>query len=291
MRDNHGRQSTTALKWIIGAIVVGFILESIALRWFSNLSIGNFFPHAIALSPETFRHGFVWTLISYSLLHAPDQFLHILGNLLAIYFLGRELLPSIGSRRFAGIYLVAVVLGGLTWLGCNWTHGGQLIGASAAVCGLLVVFACLNPERPITLLLFFVLPITVRPKYLVWALLAFELFGLLFLEIPKAAASLNIAHSAHIGGMLAGWIYFRFMHFNDWSSSGTATDIELPKWFRKAPKNSAPTSAYTVNLENRENLRTEIDRILDKINSEGFVSLTTEEKRLLDNAKNQLSRR
>jgi hypothetical protein len=90
--------------------------------------------------------------------------------------------------------------------------------------------------------------------------------------------------------MLAGWIYFRYIHSSDWPTSGESTGIELPKWFRMAKKSSAHAPVYQVNLSNRETLRAEIDRILDKINSDGFASLTPEEKRLLDNAKDQLSR-
>lgn len=291
MRDDQGRQSTSALTWIICILLAGFVMESIFLRWFSNSTVGNSFLQALVLSPDTFRQGSAWTLLSYSLLHDPNQFFHILGNLLAIYFLGRELIPSIGSRRFIGICLGAVVLGGLTWLGCNWEHGGKLLGASAAASGLLVVFACINPDRPITLLLFFILPVTVKPKYLALGLLAFDFFGLIFLEIPKTTSSFNIAHSAHIGGMLAGWIYFRYIHQRNWPITGKPAEIELPRWFRKAQKNSAPAPVYQVNVGNHAALRTEIDRILDKINSGGFASLTRDEKRLLDNAKDQLSRR
>ncbi|HTJ77492.1 MAG TPA: rhomboid family intramembrane serine protease [Rariglobus sp.] len=290
MRDNDGRQTTSVLTWIICAIVAGFILESMALRWFSNPAIGDAFMGSLALSPHTFVHGYVWTLLTYGLLHDPDQFFHIIGNLIALYFLGRELLPFVGAKRFVGICIGSGVLGGLAWLGCNWIHGGQLIGASAAVCGLLVVFACINPNQPITLLLFFFLPVSIKPKYLAFGLLAFDLFGLLFLELP-GKSSLQIAHSAHLGGMLAGWIYFTFIHHREWKSPDNVTGIELPRWFRKAQKNSAPTPVYQVNLGSRETLRAEVDRILDKINSEGFAALTPDEKHLLDNAKDQLSRR
>jgi len=291
MRDNQGRQSTSTLTWIICVLVVVFILEKIVLTWLINFpAVRDIFFQALALSPHTISKGFAWTLLSYSILHDPEQFFHILGNLLALYFLGRELLPVLGSRRFVGICIGSTILGGLLWLGCNWIHGGQLIGASAAVCGLLVVFACINPDRPITLLLFFFLPVTIKPKYLALGLLAFDIFGLLFLELT-GTNSLHVAHSAHLGGMLAGWLYFRFIHQHDWKSSSSSLGVELPQWFRKAKKSTAPAPVYQVNLANRDTLRAEIDRILDKINSEGFGSLTTEEKRLLDNAKDQLSRR
>ena len=290
MRNDDGRQNTSALTWVICAIVVGFIIQNIALRWFSNPAVGETFTRCMALSPHALSQGFIWTLLTYGLLHDPNQFFHIVGNLLALYFLGRELLPYLGARRFVGICLGSTALGGLAWLGCNWIHGGELIGASAAVCGLLVVFACINPNQPITLLLFFFLPVSIKPKYLALGLLAFDLFGLLFLELP-GKASLNIAHSAHLGGMLAGWLYFTVIHHRKIKTPDHSVGIELPNWFRKAKKNTAPAPVYQVNLNSRETLRVEVDRILDKINSEGFAALTPEEKHLLDNAKDLLSRR
>jgi hypothetical protein len=65
-------------------------------------------------------------------------------------------------------------------------------------------------------------------------------------------------------------------------------DIELPRWFRLRKKAAAPR--FQVNLTNRTDLRAEVDRILDKINSEGFGALNEEEKRLLDEARDLLGR-
>ena len=292
MRDNYERKTTSALTWIICAIVAGFIFENIALRWFSNPEVGRSVMRSLELSPETIREGFIWTLASYSLLHDPNQFFHILGNLVGIYFLGRALVPFLGQRRFVAVCLASIITGGLAWLACHWITGGNLIGASAAVCGLLVVFACLNPEQPITILLCWILPVTLKPKYLALGLLAFDLFGLLFLEVPGRNGSLDVAHSAHLGGMLAGWIYFRYIHSGDWLRQPAGNGkIELPNWLRKARKTITPSPAFKLNLTSRETLRTEVDRILDKINSTGFASLTSEEKTLLDNAKDMLSRR
>ena len=62
-------------------------------------------------------------------------------------------------------------------------------------------------------------------------------------------------------------------------------------WMKNAQKSGAPAPSYKVNIGNRENLRAEVDRILDKINSQGFGALTAEEKRILDEARDLLSRR
>ena len=292
MRENYERKTTSALTWILCVIVAGFIMESMALRWFSNPEVGRLFMRSLEVSPTTIREGFIWTLAGYVLLHDPNNFLHLLGNLLGLFFLGRELVPVLGERRFVAVCLASTVMGGLAWLACHWAGGGSLIGASAAVCGLLVVFACLNPERPITILLFWILPVTVKPKYLALGLLAIDLFGLLFLELPGVRQSMDIAHSAHLGGMLAGWLYFRYLHESGWLlSSGGGVKIELPAWLRKARKTVSASPAFKLNPTNRDVLRNEVDRILDKINSEGFGALTPEEKKLLDEAKDTLSGR
>lgn len=64
--------------------------------------------------------------------------------MLAIYFLGRELIPLLGTRRFVSVYLAAVVTGAL-WLATNWHTQGLVLGASAAACGLLIIYAGFFP--------------------------------------------------------------------------------------------------------------------------------------------------
>jgi len=93
--------------------------------------------------------------------------------------------------------------------------------------------------------------------------------------------------------MAAGWLYFRFVHSAPpWRETlGQRASIELPRWMKRAPPGAAPRPAYRVNIGSREDLRAEVDRILDKINSQGFGALTPDEKRLLDEAKDSLSRR
>ena len=185
MRDRYSAARTSVLGWLIAAIVAGFVLQNVFTRLFDA---GNFLERIAALSPAALRAGQVWTLFTYSFLHQPDNLLHIIGNLLAIYFLGREVLPLLGARRFIALYACAVVLGGATWTAVNWHSGGVLLGASAGVSALLVVFACFYPDQEMTFLLFFVFPVTLKPKYLAFACLAIDLCGCVFYEIMGAVS-------------------------------------------------------------------------------------------------------
>lgn len=294
MRDSYARQTTSVLTWLICLTVAGFILQNVFWRWFGARA-GAGFDRVFELSIPAIQSGQIWTLLTYSLLHSTGNFLHIIGNVLGMFFLGRELLPLLGSRRFLSLWGFAVLGGGLLWVATNWSHGGSVIGASAGVAALLVFFACLQPNQPMTFLLFFILPVTLKPKWIAVGLLAIDLFGFVFYEVLGSPSPMGFAHSAHLGGMAAGWLFFRFVHQRDWQnpdSVETTSGIELPKWFRRAQKTpEVATPAFKVNLTNREDLKAEVDRILDKINSSGFGALTDQEKKILDDAKDMLSRR
>ncbi len=288
MRDDYPRNTSNAVTWLISAIIAMFVLQFVFLRWFNDRGLDQL----LGLTVANIAAGKVWTLFTYSFLHSTGNLLHVVGNLLGLYFLGRALQPLLGAKRFAWLYAGAVMAGGLLWLATHWPGGGAAIGASAGVAGLFVLFACFHPNQPITFLLFFILPVTLKPKYVAIGLLAFEVFGFVFYEIMGAVSPFGpIAHSAHLGGMLAGWIYFRYLHTAPWRSAAARPDIELPRWLQKNAKSPTPPAPYQVDLTRREDLRAEVDRILDKINSDGFGSLTADEKRLLDEARDLLSRR
>lgn len=290
MRSDYPRQSTSALTWVLSATIAAAVIQ----LTFDRLG-GDSFLRLMSLSTYGLAGGRVWTLATYALLH--DGLLHLLFNCLGIYFLGREIAPLLGSTRFLQFYAGSAVVGGLLWLSVQLLGGGGvLVGASAAISAMFILFACIYPEREITFLLFLVLPVTLRPKVLAWSMLGFELLGLAFSELPGSKFDTNIAHSAHLGGMLAGWLYYRLVfarHGVDGTSTGPL--IELPAWLRRRQEGAAHVSpASRVDLRRADppaNLRAEVDRILDKINSQGFGALTPEEKRLLDDAKDMLSRR
>lgn len=294
MRDANSRTSPSVLAWFLGLLVGGFVLQQIFGVW-----IGSTAPldHG-ALSSANIRAGKIWTLFSYALLHGGLG--HLLLNGLGIFFIGRELQNRLGPDRFLKLILVGALGAGLVWLGVHLNNRGRVIGASGVLMAFLAVFAAQDPRRPIQLLVFFVLPVTVQPIWLVGVLGSIDLLGFLFYELPKNQTLYGVAHSAHLGGLAAGWLFYRLVLVRP-ASNGTL--IEPPAWFRR--KTSRPVVVSRVNVEprngdaaippptpaRRDALRAEVDRILDKINLHGFGSLSAEEKRILDEARNHLNPR
>lgn len=289
MRDNFGHSAFSALTWLICSIAGGFVVENIFLRWFGGEAWIRFFD-VLTLSTHGISKGFAWTLLTHSLIHDHNGLFHLVFVLLAIFVFGRAVLSQIGPRRFLMVFTAAVAVGGLSWLAipANWGNGQHLYGASAGVSALVVLFACLAPQQPIT---FFLIDIGMKAKHLAFGLLTINLLGLVLLEIPGSQSWFAMSHSAQLGGMLTGWLFFRFVHEHGWESFKQKPAVELPRWFRKTQKAETPAPVFKVNLGSGDDLRAEIDRILDKINSEGFHSLTAEEKYRLDHARDHLSRR
>jgi membrane associated rhomboid family serine protease len=287
MRDTNPAQELAPLLWLVGALVAGFTIQCL-LNWLSP----GFTDNWLALSPDNILHGRVWVLFTYSFLHDPGNLFHLIGNALSILFIGRLLLPALGRNRLLLSYAGAVLAAGLFWLAVNFTRTGHplLIGASGGSYGLLALFCCQFAYDRLTLLLFFIIPVTVVPRYLLMVVGCIETIFFLFAELFPVAHS-PYAHSAHVAGILAGIIAFRAIRQADEAVelAPSSPVIELPAWMKKKKTPSAAGPAK-ANIPALHDLKIEVDRILDKINLSGFGSLTAEEKRTLDAAHNLLSK-
>ncbi len=287
-QQEEPRRELPVLKWIIIANITVFILQCILERWTSSRAPYHTFLNYFALTGDGFRAGYLWTPLTYSFLHSTQMLFHILGNLLGIFLFGRILQPVIGPRRLLALYVTSAVIGGLFWLAFNF-NGGLVMGASAAALGFLTVYCLLYPNNRVQFLLFFIVPVTILPKYILWFSLIINLFGFLFYEISPQGAGTGVAYSAHLGGILCGWLFIKYVHNREPIFNRRATSVELPRWVKKKRKSPPGSNKFTINISNRNQLKSEVDRILDKINSKGFGSLTEEEKRILDKAKDILS--
>lgn len=287
MTTNSEDTAKKTLNWIIGANIVVFVLQNIFDRSEGPKLISRFF----AFYSDSLQSGMVWTPITYSFLHSTGSALpmHLIFNMVIVYFFGKTAIASLGQKRFLQLYFGAVLLGGLAWFAASFvSDANSVIGASAAASALLIFFACLNPDRE--MLLFFVLP--VKPRYLAYFLVGIAVLGLFFQELfanEKGA----VAHSAHLGGMLFGYLYYKYVFKpNPYDNSGTIS-LSFAGIFKR-PKTKKSTAGYTyrvnVSKETRD-LKGEVDSILDKINSKGFGSLTEKEKEILDEARDLLRKR
>jgi len=287
MRTPEESSVLSPVAWILGGMLAVFVAQNVFERWFDS----TWFAETFALTVAGAKSGYVWTFLTYGFLHSTATLLHLLGCALGFFFLGRQLLPQLGAKRFACLYAGSLLLGGVVWLATNFLRGGMLYGAVPGVAGLLMMFACLYPNQQMTFLLFFVVPVTLKPKYFAFAALAIDACGFLFYEILGHVSPFGWAHSANLGGMLAGFLYFRLVHDEEFRMLDRETTVELPRWLRRKAKSPDAAAEFRVNTADRHELREEVDRILDKINSQGFGALTEQEKRVLDEAKDMLSRR
>ena len=153
-----------------------------------------------ALSAPGIEEGRWWQLLTHAFLHGNVW--HLLFNMLALWFAGRVVERVMGTWRFFALYAASAIAGGLSQI---LIEGGDvpLVGASGAVCGVILAFATMFPEARIVLLLFFVIPLRFRAKFLGWGLTGFSLLFVLVGFEPW------IGHAAHLGGCIAGYLLAR----------------------------------------------------------------------------------
>lgn len=164
------------------------------------------FEQFFALSPEGIRSGHWWQFLTYQFLHARVEFrhggfLHLLMNLLMLDSLGPVLETTLGRWRFAVLFLVSGIVGGVVHLlGCQLSptiYSHPVVGASAGLCGLLAALGTIYSEDRIQVQVMFVFPLTIKAKYL---LLAAGLISVVGVVAPFG----RIAHFAHLGGLIGG---------------------------------------------------------------------------------------
>ena len=141
-----------------------------------------------------------WQVVTYAFLHG--SFGHLFFNMLGLWMFGSELERVWGEKRFLQFYFASVLAAALTQLVVTGLMGAvyPTIGASGGLFGLLLAFAMMFPNRII--LLFFVIPM--KARYLV------ALYGLLELYQGFYVMNSGVAHFAHLGGMIGGWIMLRY---------------------------------------------------------------------------------
>jgi membrane associated rhomboid family serine protease len=161
----------------------------------------------VALNPELFFQGFVWTLLTSMFMHGG--FGHLFVNMVSMFFIGGLVERLIGKKRYLWFYFSAGIIAGLFFVVLafvgQFVPGGERIfggfdafavGASGALFGLGGLLAVLIPRLKV--LVFFILPMPM------WLAMAVLMFGLWAISI---ASSLPIGNTAHFGGLVVGVVY------------------------------------------------------------------------------------
>jgi membrane associated rhomboid family serine protease len=276
--------------------VAVFFLQMIA----NNLLVGGkplwyILNHWFALNPVGDAYNFqIWQLVTYQFMHG--SFSHILFNMFALWMFGMEVENIWGSKKFLVYYLFCGITAGLAqlFIAPLFSVPAVTIGASGAVFGVMIAFAMLFPDRYIYL--YFLIPI--KAKYLIGFLFILEIFWI-------GDAGSNVAHLAHLGGALAGFLFIMFDKNIDvplkrmWNiSSGyrPGGDIKNPfsglsNRFRKRKDDIENAKYYDIDDKEEEDKITqaEIDAILDKISQSGYQNLTEREKKILFKASKKMN--
>jgi len=217
-----------------------------------------------------------WTLITYMFLHF--EFLHILFNVLWLYWFGKIFLEYHNQRKLLSLYLLGGLSGGLVFmLAYNLVpvfKGSvlftQLLGASASVIAIMIAIAVYVPNHVIHLV--FIGPVKIK-----WIAVISIILYVISLSGSNAGGNF-----AHLGGALWGWLYMsQLIAGHDIASGFNKVADKLFSWMkpRKKPKVKyhIPNPDYAYNRR-KSSQQSEINEILDKIGQSGYDSLSMEEK-------------
>ena len=293
MRNQRlAREPISATAWVVGVLVAFFILNLIQESAGADLL-------GWAMLRES--SPMAWQWLTHAVLH--DGFWHLLGNCLVLWWTGAIVEREHGPRVLLAILAAGTLFGAFAWAltGLGGDRSGLLIGISSGVYALMLVALLDKLDHEITLLLFFFLPVTLKVRWLLIAITLFTVLGWAFAELPgrhvwpqwHAAWNDSIAHSAHLGGLLFGWLAYRRLNQTNLSvqdaprqaSSSDADDARsIARDAYAAEENSGGADNEVKSPSNltKGQARAELDMLLDKISAGGFGSLTVSEKRRLE---------
>lgn len=180
-------------------ITQALLLINVAL-FAADLLLGNLLTALFALWPLGSGRFMPWQVVSYGFLHG--SFGHLFFNMLGLWMFGAELERIWGGKRYLQFYMASVLTAALTQLLVGlFTGGAPTVGASGGLFGLLLAFGMMFPNRTIVPL---IPPIPMKAKTFVMV------FGGLELLFGVTGTASGVAHFAHLGGMLGGFLMIRY---------------------------------------------------------------------------------
>lgn len=255
----------------VSIFIIQLLFSSISSQW--GVPVMDTHPdtngvvHHVQLGPDTDRFTtifwlyqpfavgkmWLWQFVTYMFLHSVYDPWHIIINMLVLWMFGSEVERAMGTRKFLTMYFTAGIFAGI--FGCLFTPNSPILGASGAIFAVEIAFAMFFPN---TTVIFYLFPI--KAKYLV---MIFAGITVLNCIMPTGG---NVAHFAHLGGLLYGFLFIRYEpRFSNL----------LVSW-----QNQQQEKEY----KKEKDIKDGVDALLDKVNRTGMKSLTRKEKSYLKNA-------
>lgn len=253
------RMLTDTIKILISINLIIFLLQTLSQQ-------RDILFHLFGIVPgNTFSKFMIWQPVTYLFLHA--NFGHILSNMFFLWMFGSEIETLWGGKEFRKYYFITGVGSGLVWLLFNFGKPAVvLVGASGAIYGILVAYGILFSNRKVYL---FPLLVPIKAK---WLVLFLGIFGCFF-------SAPNVSLVTHMAGIAIGFMYIKFNL--RWS---------VVRTFLTREKDNLIHTVKTRRRGKIEELRSEVDRLLDKINENGYDELTQSEMSFLYEASKKLSK-
>jgi len=236
------------------------------------LNVGMFFvstvlpavPEALILVPALIP-GRPWTVVTYMFLHA--DLWHLGFNMLALYFFGPRVEARLGGRQFLSLYGISGLVGALASLA--FTPHARIVGASGAIFGVMLGYARYWPRA--LMYIWGVVPIQAR--WFVIGMTALSLFG------GFGGVQPGVAHFAHLGGFLGGFVYLSWVDRRSPAARFRAS-VAAPAY----PPGTPPSEQWAkIRLDELHPVnREEVERLLRKSAAGGVASLTPDDLAVLN---------
>jgi membrane associated rhomboid family serine protease len=261
--------------WVGRIIIANAVVLLLLMTLFTSRDLFQ----ALEFSPWTALTR-PWTFVSYMFVHAG--LLHLLANMLMLFVFGTAVESRMGSRNFLLYYLFCGVGAAVfSLMLATVMPVGTFVGASGAILGVAVAFAMFWPDAE---LIVFPIPVPIKARTLVIGLVVLDVIG------SRLWPNDGIAHLAHVGGALFGYLFFRAQLLSQRSAAPPARveRVVMVQSGSAEPERQTPVTPMRPRrgIES-DPVAAEVDRVLDKISEKGISSLTPAERSFLDEVAKQ----
>ena len=269
--------SNRLTPWVGRLIIANAVVLLLLMTVFTSPAL----QEALRFAPgEALRRP--WTFVTYMFVHAG--LLHLLGNMLMLYFLGPPVERRLGGRAFLLYYFYCGIGGAVLSLALSGIMPtAPIVGASGAVLGVGVAFALLWPDAE---LLVFPLPMPVKARTVILALIGLDII------FSQLMPNDGVAHLAHVGGAAFGYLFFRLQALSRRHPHPPPRAVERVVMVQSGgaepdQHRTPPAPIRPRRRADADPVAAEVDRVLDKISEQGMNSLTAAERRFLDEVSRQ----